>query len=226
MHQTDGDTIADKPRGNRKVAGQDPAKRAQIIEGAKRCFMRLGYEAASMNEITAEAGVSKGTIYVYFSDKQALFRALIESEKNAAMEILRRDLAKARSVEEALGMFGRTVCMRLSSDDVIRAQRMVLGVLESQPDVAGIFYGNDTSTGPSILAQYLADQVAAGRLEIEDVQLAAHQFGDLAMSGIYKPRLFGNLCQAPGRADIERVVASAVEMFLARYGKNHGKQGE
>lgn len=219
MQETDTDTIADKPRSSRRVAGQDPAKRAQIMAGAKRCFMKLGYEAASMNEITAEAGVSKGTIYVYFADKQTLFRALIESEKSAAMELLRRDLEKAKSLNEALATFGRTVCMRLSSDDVIRAQRMVLGVLESQPEVAGIFYGHDAGTGPDILAQYLASQVEAGNLQIEDVNLAAHQFSDLAMSTIYKRRLFGNMCHAPGRHDIEQVVDSAVAMFLARYGK-------
>jgi AcrR family transcriptional regulator len=219
MQETDTETIAGKSRPSRKVAGQDPTKRAQILAGAKRCFIKLGYEAASMNEITAEAGVSKGTIYVYFADKQSLFRALIESEKSAAMEVLRRDLEKAKSVDEALTTFGRTVCMRMNSDDVIRAQRMVLGVLDSQPETAGIFYGNQTSTGPTVLADYLQAQVEAGLLDIADVDLAAHQFADLAMSTIYKRRLFGNLCNAPGRHDIEHVVESAVEMFLARYGK-------
>jgi AcrR family transcriptional regulator len=219
MQETDTASIADKPRASRKVAGQDPAKRAQILAGAKRCFMKLGYEAASMNEITAEAGVSKGTIYVYFADKQTLFRALVESEKSAAMELLRRDLEKAKSVDEALTTFGRTICMRMNSDDVIRAQRMVLGVLDSQPETAGIFYGNQTATGPTVLADYLQAQVESGLLDIADVNLAAHQFADLAMSSIYKPRLFGNLCHAPVRADIEHVVNAAVAMFLARYGK-------
>jgi AcrR family transcriptional regulator len=219
MQETDISASADKARPSRKAAGQDPVKRAQILDGAKRCFMKLGYEAASMNEITAEAGVSKGTIYVYFADKQTLFRALIESEKTAAMELLRRDLEKAKSIEDALGTFGRTVCMRMNSDETIRAQRMVLGVLESQPEVAGIFYGNQTATGPTILAEYLREKVRAGGLVIEDVDLAAHQFADLAMSSLYKPRLFGNLCNAPARADIDHVVNAAVEMFLARYGK-------
>lgn len=219
MQETDTAIIADKARTNRKVAGQDPVKRAQILEGAKRCFMKLGYEAASMNEITAEAGVSKGTIYVYFADKQSLFRAMIESEKNAAVELLRRDLARTKSVEEGLGIFGRTVCMRLNSDDVIRAQRMVLGVLESQPETAGIFYGNSAASGPQVLVQFLEQYIALGVLEIEDVVLAAHQFADLATSGIYKRRLFGDLCHPPARAEIEKVVDSAVAMFMARYGR-------
>ena len=49
----------------RLAAGQDPIKRRQILEGAQLVFMRMGFDAASMNDITREAGVSKGTIYVY-----------------------------------------------------------------------------------------------------------------------------------------------------------------
>lgn len=205
--------------GNRKAAGQDPAKRAQILAGAKRCFMRLGYEAASMNEITAEAGVSKGTIYVYFADKQALFRALVESEKSAAMEALRRDLARTASVEEALTVFGRTCCFRLCCDDGVKAQRMVIGVIESMPEVGGIFYGMDSSAGPGILSEYLEQKVREGVLDIPDINLAAQQFTDLAMSGLYRPRLFGSLCHAPDREGIDYVVKSAVAIFLARYGR-------
>ncbi len=62
----------------RLAAGQDPAKRSQILEGAQSVFLRMGFDAASMNDITREAGVSKGTIYVYFNSKEDLFVALCE----------------------------------------------------------------------------------------------------------------------------------------------------
>ena len=67
----------------RFAAGADPVKRGQILDGAKRVFMKLGYDAASMNDVTREAGVSKGTIYVYFQSKEDLFGALVEREKSA-----------------------------------------------------------------------------------------------------------------------------------------------
>ena len=44
----------------RHAAGEDPAKRAQILEGARQVFMNVGFDAASMNDITRAAGVSKG----------------------------------------------------------------------------------------------------------------------------------------------------------------------
>src|ERR671931_410522 len=68
-------------RRGRPAAGQDPAKRKQIIEGARRVFIDMGFDAASMNDITREAGVSKGTIYVYFANKEELFECLIDEER-------------------------------------------------------------------------------------------------------------------------------------------------
>src|SRR5690606_26724115 len=68
-------------RRGRPAAGQDPAKRAQILAGAERVFNSMGFDAASMNDITREAGVSKATIYVYFSGKEELFAELFEQKR-------------------------------------------------------------------------------------------------------------------------------------------------
>jgi AcrR family transcriptional regulator len=60
---------------------EDSAKRRQIVEGARTIFRVLGFDAASMGEIAKAAGVSKGTLYVYFKDKDELFQAIVA--KNA-----------------------------------------------------------------------------------------------------------------------------------------------
>src|ERR1051325_2997026 len=58
----------------------DSAKRRQIIEGARAVFLSQGFDAASMNDIARKAGVSKGTLYVYFRNKEELFEAITEQE--------------------------------------------------------------------------------------------------------------------------------------------------
>ena len=54
------------------------ARRDQIIAAALTCFARAGYHATTMADVAAQAGVSKGTPYLYFESKQALFIALHE----------------------------------------------------------------------------------------------------------------------------------------------------
>mgnify|MGYP001600735167 FL=1 len=62
------------------------AKRRQIIEGATQVFLAQGFDAASMNDIARAAGVSKGTLYVYFENKEELFEAIVEEECDAQAE--------------------------------------------------------------------------------------------------------------------------------------------
>ncbi len=54
-------------------------RRAQIVEVALRCFARSGYANTTMDEIAAEAGVSKGTLYWYFESKDDLLMAALTS---------------------------------------------------------------------------------------------------------------------------------------------------
>ncbi|HEY6256266.1 MAG TPA: helix-turn-helix domain-containing protein, partial [Xanthobacteraceae bacterium] len=68
------------------TADQDSAKRRQIIEGARQVFLAQGFDAASMNEIARVAGVSKGTLYVYFANKEQLFEAIVGHECRAQGE--------------------------------------------------------------------------------------------------------------------------------------------
>jgi len=54
------------------------ARRSHILAAAQRCFARSGYHLTTIDDIAAEAGVSKGAPYVYFESKEALFRELYE----------------------------------------------------------------------------------------------------------------------------------------------------
>ena len=217
--QISGDAKTDDAKPGRRVAGQDPAKRAQILDGAKRCFMTVGFTASSMNDITAEAGVSKGTLYVYFKDKEDLFKELIDREKSAVMGAARKELEKPGTIAEQIHNFGAYVTSRLTSDEVIKAQRMVLGIAETMPDVATRFFGSDAFSAHLVLKAYLEQHVAAGDLVIDDTDLASRQFLELSMASVFKRRLFGNLPEPATPEHIEHVVGKAVDMFLSYYGK-------
>src|SRR5262249_6912705 len=64
----------------------DNAKRRQIIEGARQVFLAQGFDGASMGQIAREAGVSKGTLYVYFDSKEDLFQVVAYDECLAQAE--------------------------------------------------------------------------------------------------------------------------------------------
>src|SRR5215470_16020008 len=70
-----------------KIAEQTrAARRDQIVAAALACFARTGYHATTMADVAAQAGVSKGTPYLYFETKEALFIALHEEWDCEAQE--------------------------------------------------------------------------------------------------------------------------------------------
>ncbi len=202
----------------RLAAGQDPAKRAQILAGANRVICKMGYDAASVSDIAREAGVSKGTIYVYFADKEDLFEALMEETREQLFQALGAALDGPGDTAERMRAYATMLVERLCSDPVIRAHRVIIGVTERMPEMGRRFYERGSTRGSKLFAEFLAAEVAAGRLVISDVALAAYQFAELSMAGLFRRRLFGHMAAEPSPEEVRRNVDAAVEMFLCRYG--------
>ena len=217
MSESSESPVKTGPR-NRRIAGTDPDKRRQILDGALHVFTSRGFDAASMSDIAAAANVSKGTLYVYFEDKEHLFVALIqrerEAQKRGAIEALNEDSDPVR----ALTIFGRCLVRMINGDLAVSAHRVVIGVAERMPDLGRGFYENGPMLGSKLIARYLDRMVAEGRLDIDDTYLAAVQFLDLCQSTLTRPRLFNAVRTPPSDEEIERVVGSAMAMFMARYG--------
>jgi AcrR family transcriptional regulator len=56
------------------------ARRQHILDGARRCFAAYGYEGATVRRLEQSTGLSRGAIFHYFRDKDALFLALAEQD--------------------------------------------------------------------------------------------------------------------------------------------------
>jgi AcrR family transcriptional regulator len=58
--------------------GHDPRKRERLLEAAAEDFARVGFDRANLDAIARKAGVAKGTVYLYFPSKAALFAAVLD----------------------------------------------------------------------------------------------------------------------------------------------------
>src|SRR5450432_2525045 len=97
----------------------DSAKRRQIMEGARRVFLADGFDGASMNDIARVAGVSKGTLYVYFESKEQLFEALIRDERRKQAERLMETSFATNDVRAVLFDFGCRLIEMMSRPDTL-----------------------------------------------------------------------------------------------------------
>ena len=201
----------------RHAAGTDPAKRDQILRGAHDVFTRDGFDATSMADICRAAGVSKSTLYVYFSDKSDLFEALVERERERILGDVARILEAPGAIAAKLHAFGIATARAMCSDKVVQAQRIVIGISARKPDLAAKFYDGGAGRAKRLLTACFEAEIARGTLAIDDVTLAAAQFQELSSAGLMRSRLFGYMPAPPDEARLEATVASAVSMFLATY---------
>jgi len=198
----------------------DRAKRGQIIEGARRMFLAQGFDAASMGAIAREAGVSKGTLYVYFKSKEELFEAIVEDECQAQAEQI-FTLDRTAPISSELQRVGEELTRFLCSPDGLPSLRTIIAIADRMPEVGAQFYASGPARGIASLQRYLEDKIAAGVLEPHDSEVAAAQFIDACVSTTFKPMLF-NAAGPPAQARIGHVVAMAVKAFLAAYQKQEG----
>lgn len=197
------------------VGDEDSAKRRQILAGASAVFMNLGFDGASMGEIARAAGVSKGTLYVYFADKNRLFEAIVEQEVLEQGK-LAFNFDPTRDASTTLPEFGRAYIQLLCRPGGGSSIRTVMAIAERMPDVGKRFYANVLEITIKRLADYLAARVAIGELVIEDITLAASQFMMGCQASLFLPFVF-QAAPAPSAEQMGRVVDSATRMFLATY---------
>jgi AcrR family transcriptional regulator len=205
----------------RFVGEEDTSKRRQILDGASKVFMDLGFDGASMGEIARAAGVSKGTLYVYFADKNRLFEAIVEEEMIEQSK-LAFNFDSAREVSTTLREFGQAYIQLLCRPGGGSAIRTVMAIAERMPEVGRRFYAQVLEKTIERLAVYLEAHVKTGELAIDDCQLAASQFMLTCQASLFLPLIF----QAAPPPSVERmtqVVESAARMFLAAYGAKRAR---
>lgn len=194
----------------------DGAKRRQILNGAMAVFLERGFDAASMGEIARSAGVSKGTLYVYFDDKQALFDAIVQEACNVQAERVFEFDHADHDVAGVLTRLGVAFATMMCRPEQMSAVRTVIAIAERMPELGRKFYATGPARGIAKLAAYLDAQVAAGVIAVDDTEVAAAQFIDGGLSMLFKPVLFNY--DTPSAERIEYVVRIAVRTFMAAYG--------
>ena len=202
-----------------EIAGRKDrdARRQGIIDVARNVFLTEGYTAASMSEIAARVGGSKGTLYNYFASKEALFVAFMDAECQFEALIAHEiNTADDVDVAAALTSVGGRLLRFLLSDKVLAIHRLVMAEAPRFPDLGRTFYQAGPRKAITLLCEHMERWMDEGRLHRADPFRAAEQFADLLKSGLHQRKLWS--VEEPTEADIERNVAEAVQVFMARYG--------
>lgn len=197
-----------------------PEKHTRILEGAAVVFAQDGYEGASMSRIALEANVSKGTLYNHFQSKAHLFAAYVERACARNIYLIFDAIDADEEVAATLQRIGRRMIWMMLSDLGLTIYRVVVAEAEKFPELARAFYEAGPAPAIGQMARWLAEQAERGRLRVADPEFAAEQFFCLCQARLWLRRKLSMLDE-PSEAELDRVVAAAVNMFLNTYGGLH-----
>ncbi len=184
-------------------------KREQILQGAMQIFLQQGYARTSMDQVAAQAGVAKQTIYSHFQDKEGLFTALIErvTINHFYIELGTEPLQGEPAV--ILRRLAEVLLNRMGDREYIAFLRLVIAESERFPELAQLFTRTVLQRACQILCTYLESRP---ELRIPDPLATARIFfGSLAAFILAQEVLHGKYTIP---MENERLVESLVGLIL------------
>ncbi|WP_027857868.1 TetR/AcrR family transcriptional regulator [Marinobacterium jannaschii] len=194
---------------------QSERKRAAIIEAAIEEFREKGFHAASMDAISARAGVSKRTVYNHFVSKEALFQAIVQRLFQHSLKVTQLAYSPQQPLADQLQAFALRELELLRCDEFRALARMVIVefmLSESLADEAMAQLG-EQGMG---LELWMKAAMEDNRLQQVDTGYAAAQFLGLIKAVAFWPQLLMRQ-PVPDEAMAVRIAEDAVTMFLSRY---------
>ena len=177
-------------------------------------FQEKGFSAASMDRVSARAGVSKRTVYKYFESKEKLFRSIVGvlSERFTDMLDIRYD--PNRAIRGQLVDLAWAEGRLLISRDVMAMARMIISEILRNPELAEAAQGKMDKT--AAFAEMLRAATVHGQLNVADPEEAAVEFVGLIKAKAFWPVIFG--ADLVTEDQMARVVDDSVDMIMCRYG--------
>jgi len=187
---------------------------AELLAAALALFVERGYAATRLDDVAARAGVSKGTLYLYFENKEELFKAVVRENIVARISETRglarqfdgaRDELLRQLVRRWWQQYGRTPAAGIS--------KLIVAESGNFPEIARFFVDEVIDPWHRLFGEVIGEGVARGEFRPVDVEYFVHVVAaPLVMLTLWN-RSFGP-CR-PGGLDEERYLAAALDALVA-----------
>jgi len=163
-----------RPRWRRRKQ----ARPSEIIAAAFELFVDRGYAATKLEDVARSAGVTKGTMYLYFRSKEALFRAVVRDALGpvyeAGEQLIERHTGTTR---ELMGDFMRGWWKSLGESRLSGLPKLVISEARNFPEIARLYHEEAVSRGRELFARVLRRGIARGEFRPVDVRYALRVLG-------------------------------------------------
>jgi TetR/AcrR family transcriptional repressor of mexJK operon len=186
----------------------------RLLDAALKIFSEKGFVGASMDDIAAEAGLTKPTLYQYFSSKDELFTAMMTQERDHMLESFEYPSASGMVAElYAFSWHYADIALR---PDMLNLARLIISEAQRLPDIGRAYQASGPDRVLAGMMAYLGRQRDAGRLVFDDAELAAEDLWGLVLSAP-RNKVLHVPDAMPDRATLERYIRNGLRVFVRAY---------
>lgn len=190
-------------------------KQQKIIEIATALFLKQGYKDTSLDQIVAQTGGSKQTLYRYFSNKEGLFEAVLMASTKKVDPIFDFSDRGDLSLRDTLVQFGHAYLQLICSNPILGLFRIVSNDFYDHETISRTFWENGPCRAHAYLVTFFQSEAGQTDLAIADPQRACDQLLALIKQDHLSLALLGQ--KLPDNAVLDEQIIAAVDAFCSLY---------
>jgi AcrR family transcriptional regulator len=191
------------------------ARPGELLDAALDQFVEKGYAATRLDDVAARAGVSKGTLYLYYASKEELFKAVVRQNIVPLLEASERDVAQSNATSaELLGGFFRQWWSSFGATRLSGIAKLVVGEAGNFPELARFFQQEVVVRHALLLRSIIERGTRQREFRPVDVDACIHLWlSPMVLRAIWEHSILP-CCPAALDVPIERFLAAHLEHVL------------
>lgn len=191
------------------------ARPGELLDAALDLFVEKGYAATRLDDVAARAGVSKGTLYLYYASKEDLFKAVVRQNIVPLIEAFERDVASSNATSaELLGDFFRRWWSSFGATRLPGIAKLVVGEAGNFPELARFFQQEVVLRNAMLLRSIVERGIRQREFRQIDVDACIHLWmSPMVMRAIWEHSILP-CCPSGLEVPIERFLAAHLDFVL------------
>ena len=189
------------------------ARPAEIVAAALEVFVERGFAAAKLADVARRAGVTKGTLYLYFDSKEALFKAVV---RETIVPVIAQGEALARSftgsARELVEQLVREYWRLVGETALAGIPKLMMAEAATFPELTRFYYEEVVTRGHRLMAGVIERGIENGEFRPVDVKVAAKLAMSPLMHAVVAKRAFA-LCMPEG-FNVQTYLDTHIDLYL------------
>ncbi len=189
------------------------ARPAEIVAAALEVFVERGFAATKVADVARRAGVTKGTVYLYFESKEALFKAVV---RETIVPVIAQGEALARSftgsAQELVERLVREYWRLVGETALAGIPKLMMAEASTFPELTRFYYEEVVTRGHRLMAGVIERGIKNGEFRSVDVKVAAKLAMSPLMHAVVARRAFAS-CMPEG-FNVQKYLDTHIDLYL------------